>query len=104
MKDYINGCYTKNGSRPLHLLEIKYKVQLSNGMWCVIGEIPEDGISADVYSDKELKDLIFMEHGYKVFNGSGTLSKKYDFERIVELVEIRLEEMGLLEEGAANGR
>lgn len=43
-----------------------------------------------------------MEHGYKVYNGSGTLSKKYDFEKIVQLVEIRIEEMGLLKEGAVN--
>lgn len=65
MQEYINGCYTKYGTRPLNISEIKQKGQLCNGMWFVGGIIPtkEDGISIDVYKDKDMKELLFMEHG-----------------------------------------
>ena len=64
MKYYINGCYTKNGSRPMKIMEIKKKMYPPNGMYCVIGFInsKEDGISIDVYSDDSLSELVFMEH------------------------------------------
>ena len=63
MEEYINGCYTKYGTRPLNKLEIKYQCELPNGMYAVGGIVPNDGVSVDVYKDKELTDLLFMEHG-----------------------------------------
>lgn len=90
MIDYINGCYTKHGTRPMNILEIKHKAQLSNGMWCVTGFIPEDGLSIDVYKDKELKELVFMEHGCFSSENDGT-----QYEAIVHFAEVRCQEMGL---------
>lgn len=96
MEEYINGCYTKYGTRPLAASEIKYKTRLPNGMWCVIGYIPdpEDGISADVYRDKALKDLVFMEHGYTSSAPSDMSKwKEIDFQMVLMGVEARCERM-----------
>ena len=65
-QEYINGCYTRYGTRPLTAMEIKAETELSNGMYAVSGVVPEDGISIDVYADATKKDLIFMEHGITV--------------------------------------
>ena len=95
MEDYINGCYTKYGTRPLKKEEICYTSVLSNGMWCVIGVIPikEDGLSIDVYKDADLKELLFMEHGIRTNIKPKT---KSDFEFIKNLAENRLKEMALI--------
>ena len=94
METYINGCYTKYGSRPLSPLEIKRKVQLPNGMWCVMGKIPEDGISVDVYRDKDLHDLVFMEHGYAT-NAPENIDEWTDdnFTLLAQCAESRCREM-----------
>lgn len=94
MEDYINGCYTKYGTRPLNKLEIKHKGQLSNGMWFVYGFIPteEDGLSIDVYKDKELKELVFMEHG--IISTVDNLNEA-DSEIFEYLAESRIAEMKL---------
>ena len=88
MKDYINGCYTKYGTRPLNIMEIVHKVQLSNGMWALIGNIPEDGISADVYKDEGTKEMVFMEHGIIASD-----NWKKNPSMIIGLVENRCKEM-----------
>lgn len=69
MQEYINGCYTKYGSRPLDKNEIKFKTKLSNGLWMVAGFIDtdEDGLSIDVYKDENLTECLFWEHGIKTF-------------------------------------
>ena len=85
-QEYINGCCTKNGTRPLNTLEIKASTTLSNGMYAVAGYIPEDGISVDVYKDKTTKDLIFMEHGM-------ILSDETAYDMAFALAEIRCDEM-----------
>lgn len=98
MKECINKCYTKYGTRPLSLLEIKFKKQLKNGLWCVIGKIStkEDGISIDVYEDKELKNIVFMEHGITTINMKPFNQwNKNDFEWISILAENRCQEMNI---------
>ena len=39
---FINGCNTKNGTRPLYKSEIDSSTILSNGMYAVVGYIPTD--------------------------------------------------------------
>jgi hypothetical protein len=85
---FINGCNTKNSTRPLNALEIKASTTLSNGMYAVAGYIPLDGISMDVYKNKTMKDLIFMEHGM-------ISSDETDYNMAFTLAEIRCNEMGI---------
>lgn len=85
---YINGCYTRYGTRPLTLMEIKASKILSNGMYAVAGEIPEDGISVDVYENGRMSKLIFMEHGITSF-GNTCLDDAFG------LAELRCVEMKL---------
>ena len=90
-QEYINGCYTRYGSRPLTEMEIKAETELSNGMYAVSGIVPEDGISIDVYADATKKDLIFMEHGI-----TATFDiEDEDFYFVFLLAEERLKEMNL---------
>lgn len=65
MQEYINGCYTKYGSRALKKEEIVAKGKLPNNLWMVFGFIntKEDGFSIDVYKDEKLTECIFWEHG-----------------------------------------
>ncbi len=97
MEEYINGCYTKYGTRPLSESEIKYKGRMLNGMWCVIGYIddPKDGISIDVYRDEKLTDLVFIEHGYRVGNMPKDMGQwsTSDFEFLKMNAELRCQEM-----------
>lgn len=85
-KEYINGCYTRYGTRPLNIMEIKASTTLSNGMFAVCGVVPEDGISVDVYKDNTRKELIFMEHGI-----TANTTDSYDL--FFELAESRCAEM-----------
>ena len=85
---FINGCNTKNGTRPLYKSEIDSSTILSNGMYAVVGYIPTDGISVDVYEDETMKDLIFMEHGM-------ISSGETDYGMAFTLAEIRCNEMGI---------
>ena len=36
-QEYIHGCYTRYGTRPLNVMEIKAITTLSNGMCAVAG-------------------------------------------------------------------
>lgn len=90
-QEYINGCYTRYGTRPLTAMEIKAETELSNGMYAVSGVVPEDGISIDVYADATKKDLIFMEHGITVTFDI----EDEDFYFVFLLAEERLKEMNL---------
>lgn len=90
-QEYINGCYTRYGFRPLTEMEIKAETELSNGMYAVSGIVPEDGISIDVYADATKKDLIFMEHGITTTFDI----EDEDFYFVFLLAEERLKEMNL---------
>jgi hypothetical protein len=85
MQDYINGYYTKKGSRPLAREEIVKTVCLTNGMTAVFGYIddPHDKVSCDVYKDEGLKDLIFMEH---LIEPCGLDLKAEDIERTLPML------------------
>lgn len=85
---YIHGCYTRYGTRPLNVMEIKAITTLSNGMCAVAGFIPEDGISIDVYKDSTRNVLVFMEHGI-----ISNVDDDYDF--FFLLAENRCKEMGI---------
>lgn len=86
-KEYINGCYTREGSRPLREGEIERGCRLKNGMFAVFGIHKKDGISADVYRDRSMKSLVFMEHGF--------VCHPLNWDMICNLVEWRCEEMGI---------
>ncbi|MGN0242402.1 MAG: hypothetical protein ACI4CS_11990 [Candidatus Weimeria sp.] len=97
MKDYINGCYTRYGTRALKQEEIITSAALPNGMFAAIGVIPgeKDGISVDVYYDKDRKNLVFMEHGITAYNmdiHDVTVAKAL----MIEFACSRCKEMGLL--------
>lgn len=91
-QEYINGCYTRYGTRPLTAMEIKAETKLSNGMQAVLGIVPEDGISIDVYADATKKDLIFMEHGIET---NVDLADEDDCSFVFQLAEGFLKEMNL---------
>jgi hypothetical protein len=86
--EYLNGCYTRYGTRPLNVMEIKATTTLSNGMYAVAGFIPEDGISIDVYKDSTRNVLMFMEHGIM-----SNVDDDYDF--LFLLAEDRCKELGI---------
>lgn len=92
-QEYINGCYTRYGTRPLTAMEIKAETELSNGMYAVSGVVPEDGVSIDVYADATKKDLIFMEHGIET--NINFEDEDEDFYFVFLLAESRLKEMNL---------
>lgn len=85
---FINGCNTKNGTRPPSQSEIDSSTTLSNGMYAVVGCIPVDGVSVDVYEDETMETLIFMEHGI-------LLSDNDNYDMAFTLAEIRCSEMGI---------
>lgn len=88
-QEYIHGCYTRYGTRPLNAMEIKAATTLSNGMYAVAGIVPEDGISIDVYKDSTRNTLVFMEHGI-ISNVDD-----YNYEFLFLLAEDRCKEMGI---------
>lgn len=51
------------GKRPLPLLAHKGYFTLSNGMYCVYGQMSDEGLCVDVYRDKSMKELVSMQHG-----------------------------------------
>lgn len=55
------------GKRPLPLPAQKGHFTLSNGMYCVYGEMTDEGLCVDVYQDKSMKELVSMQHGVEVF-------------------------------------
>lgn len=85
-QEYINGCYTRYGTRPLNVMEIKASTTLKNGMFAVCGIVPEDGLSVDVYRDNTKKELIFMEHGFVTNNPD-------NYELLFMMTESRCKEM-----------
>lgn len=87
-KEYINGCFTANGTAPLKRKEIRKSATLTNGMYAVLGISKKDGVSADVYRDRTMRNLVFMEHGYGV-------SKPIPWDMVLMLVEGRCREMGI---------
>lgn len=94
MKDYINGCYTKYGSRSLNCMEIRHKEELGNGLSFAVGYIPteKDGISIDLMKDNK---VIAWEHGIKVYNVD--FETMTDFSQLKMLAISRLKEMKLIE-------
>ncbi len=89
MEEYINGCYTKYGTRPMESNEIKAKARLSNGLWAAVGfiDLPDDRWSIDVYRDEAMTDLVFMDHGCTVFGD--------ELSMLFGLAESRCKEMKL---------
>ena len=61
-QEYINGCYTRYGTRPPKKNEIKNATTLSNGMFAVAGFCKPDGYSIDIYKDPKMEKLIYMQH------------------------------------------
>lgn len=51
------------GKRPLPILAHKGYFTLSNGMFCVYGQMADEGLCVDVYKDKAMKELVSMQHG-----------------------------------------
>ena len=98
-QDYINGCYTKYGTRPMNTFERKIRLDLPSGMVCFIGYIDsdKDGLSADVYRDKKLSELLFMEHGYSISLDIPQNPKEWEdvAEMLSPLIYDRLHEMRL---------
>lgn len=92
-QEYINGCYTKYGTRLITAPEAIHTGMLPNGYFFVAGEIPEDGISVDVYKDKPFGEPLFMEHGFEIFNVD--LKSPSGKEMIMQGALIRCEEMKL---------
>lgn len=94
MQEYINGCYTKYGSRPLEKNEISFKTKLPNGLWMVAGFIntEEDGISVDVYKDENLTECLFWQHGIKMYTPS---KKTFDPQLLILMTMERCKEMRL---------
>ena len=90
MKDYINGCYTKYGTRSLYPLEIKHRESLGHGFEYAVGYIPnkEDGISIDIFKDGE---ILCWEHGIQAINTD--FKKMKDYTMLREIALNRLREM-----------
>lgn len=91
-KEYINGCYTRYGKRPLEEDEIIQHTTLHNGMYavCGISKIKKDGVSIDVYKNPSKKELVFMEHGITISDRSLAHDPAIFF-----LAESRCSEMGI---------
>lgn len=51
------------GKRPLPILAQKGYFTLSNGMFCVYGQMTDEGLCVDVYRDRTMKELVSMQHG-----------------------------------------
>lgn len=51
------------GKRPLPILAQKGYFTLSNGMFCVYGQMADEGLCVDVYRDRNMKELVSMQHG-----------------------------------------
>lgn len=94
MEDYINGCYTKYGTRSLNIFEIKRKIDLGNGYACAIGYIEneKDGLSIDLLKDNK---VFAWEHNIHTNMDPKNLSED-SFEMLIQLAQNRLREMRLL--------
>lgn len=90
MKDYINGCYTKYGTKPLNAFEIKFTGQIGK-YYYVAGE-NVDGLGVDVYADPNRRNLLFMEHSIIMFGNLDDKTMKAHFEKAVinRLLEMEL--------------
>ena len=51
------------GKRPLPILAQKGYFMLRNGMFCVYGQMADEGLCVDVYRDRTMKELVSMQHG-----------------------------------------
>lgn len=60
------GMHNLYGKRKLNVFEIKGSFELSNGMFCLWGVSPEEGVSVDIYDDSSKKLLIGLEHHIRV--------------------------------------
>ena len=55
MKEYVNGCYTKCGLRPINCMEIKHQEDLGQGFSFRCGVLPKpDDVSVDILKDGEV--------------------------------------------------
>lgn len=95
MKDYINGCYTKYGTRSMNIMEIMHRYEFENGLGCRIGYIPtkEDGVSIDLMKNGE---IIAWEHGMKGNISVENLKNKSAADFLVQLAINRFKEMNLM--------
>ena len=92
MDDYINGCYTKYGTRDLNIMEIKHKENIDNVFSYAIGYIPndEDKISIDILENGK---VICWEHNITT---SVDIEEISDFSPFTQIVLNRLKEMRLI--------
>ena len=90
MKDYINGQFTKRGSRPLKTNEIIHAEDLGDGYSYRLGFIPFDGVSIDLLKDGR---VIAWEHNLAIINTE--LKYVTDFRVFSSIARNRLKEMKL---------
>ena len=92
MKHRINGCYTKNGSRPLSPDEIAVEQSLYGDLAFRIGTIPteDDGLSVDLVKNG---NVFAWEHG--IFAAIDTNDRKQLAFIGHQIAINRLKEMGL---------
>lgn len=95
MKDYINGCYTKHGTRSMNTIESMHYYEFENGLSCKIGYIQtkEDGISIDLMKDGK---VIAWEHGIQGNISIEDLKDKSLADLLVQLAINRFQEMNLM--------
>ena len=99
MEDFINGCYTRYGSRPMRRDEVQATRKLGNGMWACYGYIDgiNDGISIDVYRYPDMQELVFYDHDYELpgFDEDNPHLTKHQIKMLDRFLKKRLKEMGL---------
>lgn len=99
MDDYINGCYTRYGSRPMNKDEVQYTRKLKNGMWACYGYIDNiaDGISIDVYRYPDMQEPVFYDHDYDLvgFDEDNPHLTQHQIKMLDRFLKKRLKEMGL---------
>lgn len=92
MQEYVNGCYTKCGLRPINCMEIKYQEDLGHGFSFRCGVLPNpDGVSVDILKDGE---VVAWEHGITLFNVSfKEMEERKDFSGLRSIAVSRIKQM-----------
>lgn len=95
MQDYINGCYTKYGTRSMYTSEIVHKEKINSTYSFAVGYIDteKDGISIDIFKDGE---ILCWEHGIISIFTAKKLKTMKDFSIFRGLAVSRLREMKLI--------
>lgn len=78
-----------HGKRPLPLPAQKGHFTLSNGMYCVYGQMADEGLCVDVYRDKSMKELVSMQHGVELM---GDMTEQQKVNMLRSLMESMLDE------------